>query len=211
MFGPPGAGKGTQAKLLSQKFAIPQISTGDILRAAVANQTPLGLKVKEILERGELVPDQIILELVEERLSQPDARSGFILDGFPRTLQQAEALEEWLHHHSSDQMHVIRIKVPEELVIRRLTGRRVCEKCGFTYNLEFNPPPVDNRCERCGGNIVQRSDDNESTIRNRIEVYKKQTKPVIEYYKNIGILHEINGDQPVEKVFQDILAVVHAG
>lgn len=208
LFGPPGAGKGTQAKLLQEKFQIPQISTGDILRNAVANKTKLGLKVKEILDKGELVPDDIIIKLVEDRLSQEDALKGFILDGFPRTLFQARALDTWLKANNRDHLIVIKITVQEEIIIERLTARRVCEKCGYTYNLIYNPPPPDNRCEKCGGRIIQRSDDNEATIRNRIKVYKEQTKPVLEYYKDKGILYEVDGSLPVEKVFENILYIV---
>ncbi|RMG25531.1 MAG: adenylate kinase, partial [Methanobacteriota archaeon] len=202
LFGPPGAGKGTQAKLLSEKFGIPQISTGDILRNAVKNETELGKKVKAILDRGELVPDDVIVELVEERLSEPDAQKGFILDGFPRTLFQAEALETWLQKNNRNGLTVIRIRISEEEIVKRLTSRRICEKCGFTYNLIYNPPPSDNRCEKCGGKIIQRSDDNEETIRKRIRVYIDQTSPVIDFYRNKGNLFEVDGSQHVEKVFE---------
>lgn len=205
LFGPPGAGKGTQAKLLSAQFGIPQISTGDILRSAVKNETPLGKKVKAILDRGELVPDEVIVELVEERLSEDDARNGFILDGFPRTLFQAQALENWLKKNHRETLIVVRIKISEEEIVKRLTSRRICEKCGFTYNLIYNPPPEDNRCEKCGGQIIQRSDDNEDTIRKRIRVYIEQTTPVIDFYRSRNNLFEVDGNQDVDKVFQDIL------
>jgi adenylate kinase len=208
LFGPPGAGKGTQAKLLSEKFGIPQISTGDILRNAVKNETELGKKVKAILDKGELVPDEVIVELVEERLKEADAQKGFILDGFPRTLFQAEALDEMLAKNNRDHLLVIRIKVSEEEIVKRLTSRRICEKCGFTYNLIYNPPPADGKCEKCGGKIIQRSDDTEETIRKRIRVYIDQTTPVIDFYRSRGNLHEVDGSRPVEEVFADILTII---
>ncbi|GAB4183979.1 MAG: adenylate kinase [Calditrichia bacterium] len=205
LFGPPGAGKGTQAKLLAEKYSIPQISTGDILRSAVQNKTELGLQVKEILDRGELVPDDIILKLVEHRLDEDDAKQGFILDGFPRTLPQAEALDEWLKENNRNKLHIIRIIVNEDTVVNRLTSRRVCQQCGFTYNLIYNPPKNDSICDKCGGEIIQRSDDNEETIRKRLRVYLDLTKPVLKFYEHKGQLIEVDGNQEVQKVFSDIL------
>lgn len=208
LLGAPGVGKGTQAQLLVNRFGIPQISTGDILRAEVKKQSELGKEVARIMERGELVPDATILKIMEKRLREADCKKGFILDGFPRTIAQAEALDDIAHNLGDIRLTVIEIYVPEEEIIRRLSSRRVCVSCGKTYNLLFNPPPPDNKCENCGGEIIQRDDDKEETIKKRLLVYRKQTQPLLEYYQKKGNFYRVNGQQDVEEVFSDILKLL---
>lgn len=201
LLGPPGSGKGTQGVLLSQYFGIPQISTGDIFRKAVAENTPLGKKVKEYMDRGELVPDELVVEIVKERITQEDCKNGYILDGFPRTVKQAEMFENMGGKIDA----VLYIYAPDEEVIKRISGRRTCEKCGAVYNVYFNPPKIEGICDKCGGKLVQRDDDKEEVVRNRLEVYKEKTKPLIEYYKKRNILKEIDGVGSVEEIFERIL------
>ncbi len=202
--GAPGTGKGTQASVLSQTFGIPQISTGDILRKAVADGTELGRKAKAVMEAGELVSDDIIIGLIAERLAQPDAAKGYILDGFPRTLQQAAALDQLLSHSAGIDA-VICFQVPEDEIVRRLTSRRTCRGCGRNYNMITDPPPADNRCRDCGGEIYQRDDDKEETVRNRLQVYAEKTAPLIDYYKKQGKLHEIDASREIEEVRREIV------
>ena len=198
--GAPGTGKGTQASVLAKKYGIPQISTGDILRQAVREGTELGKKAKSILEAGELVPDDIIIALVRDRLAQPDCARGYILDGFPRTVPQAQSLDEMLGIVTPIDA-VIYFDVPEEEIIKRLTSRRTCSQCGHNYNLITDPPPADGKCRICGGGpIIQRDDDKEETVRHRLEVYKANTEPLVDYYKKQGKLHAIDGSQDVESV-----------
>lgn len=204
--GAPGTGKGTQASVLSQMFGIPQISTGDILRKAVADGTELGRQAKAVMEAGGLVSDDIILALIKERLAQPDAAKGYILDGFPRTLQQAEALDDLLKNDSGIDA-VVYFQVDEEEIVRRLTSRRTCRQCGQNYNMITDPPPADNRCRVCGGEIYQRDDDKEETVRNRLRVYHEKTAPLVEYYRKQGKLYSIDGSKPVEEVRQEIIAL----
>ncbi|MDA8442876.1 MAG: adenylate kinase [Peptococcaceae bacterium] len=206
LMGPPGAGKGTQAEVLVQKLSIPHISTGDMFRAAIKNQTALGVKAKEYMDAGGLVPDEVTIGIVEERLSQPDCLAGFLLDGFPRTVTQADALAKILHQLGLKLDGVVNIEVDQEKLIARLTGRRVCRQCGATYHVLFNPPTQEGVCDKCGGELYQRSDDSEATARNRLAVYNQQTEPLIAYYRTEGLLVEINGDQPIEQVLDDILA-----
>ncbi len=210
LLGAPGVGKGTQAKKIMAKYGIPQISTGDILRNEVRLGTELGRKAKDIMERGELVPDDLILQMVEKRLNEPDCANGFILDGFPRTIPQAEGLEDILQKLGNIQLKVIEIFVPDEEIIRRLSARRICSKCGKDYNLIFNPPPPDGKCEVCGGEIIQRDDDKEETIRKRLEVYRKQTAPLVEYYSQKGNLYRVDGTQSIEEVFRDIEKILQS-
>ncbi|NPA80172.1 MAG: adenylate kinase [Thermotogae bacterium] len=205
LLGPPGAGKGTQAKLLAEKYGIKKISTGDILREAVRKGTPLGMKAKKYMDAGELVPDDIIVGLIEEQIE--DAHS-FILDGFPRTLVQAEALDRLLAERGKPLTHVIFVNVPDEEIVRRLTARRVCPKCGAVYNLIYNPPKNDEICDICGTPLVQRSDDREDVIRNRLKVYRESTAPLVDYYRKRGIFHEIDGVGKVEEVFARIESVL---
>ncbi len=206
--GPPGAGKGTQAKILVEKYGIPQISTGDMLREHVKKGTELGKKAKEYMDKGQLVPDEIILSMVKERLSQPDAQKGFILDGFPRTVAQAEALDKMLEEMGRRIEFVLALIVPDDELVERLTGRRTCKNCGMMYHIKFKPPKVDNKCDVCGGELYQRPDDNEETVRNRLKVYHESTAPLIEYYKKKGVLFEIDGTKSIEEITQEIINIL---
>lgn len=206
--GPPGSGKGTQAKILVEKYEIPQISTGDMLREHVAKGTDLGLKAKEYMEKGQLVPDEIILDMVKQRLSQSDAQKGFILDGFPRTVAQAEALDKILEPMGKKIEYVLALIVPDEELIIRLTGRRTCKNCGMMYHIKFKPPKEEGKCDVCGGELYQRADDNEETVRNRLKVYHQQTAPLIEYYKNKEVLFEIDGSKSIEEITQQLINIL---
>ena len=206
--GPPGAGKGTQAKVLVEKYVIPQISTGDMLREHVAKGTELGLKAKEYMEKGQLVPDEIILSMVKERLSQDDAQKGFILDGFPRTVAQAEALDKLLEEMGKKIEYVLALIVPDEELVTRLTGRRTCKNCGMMYHIKFKPPKVEGKCDACGGELYQRPDDNEETVRNRLKVYHEQTAPLIEYYRKKGVLFEVDGNKSIEEITQQLINIL---
>ncbi len=208
LMGPPGAGKGTQAERLIEKYNIPQIATGDMFRAAVKNGTPLGLEAKKYMDSGKLVPDDVTIGIVRERLSEDDCRDGFILDGFPRTTAQAVSLDAILRELQFTLDGVININVPDEELIRRTTGRLICRTCGATYHKEFNPPEEAGVCNKDGGELYQRDDDKEQTVRERLEVYGKQTKPLIDYYKNNGHYVEINGLQSMDKVFNDIVSAL---
>lgn len=203
LMGAPGAGKGTQAKKLSTKYALAHISTGDIFREASQSGSELGKKLQEYMSAGKLVPDQLVIEIVEQRLLKADCANGFLLDGFPRTLAQAKALDEALNKSSKKIDKVIALIVNEEEVVKRLSSRRVCVACGATYNTAGNMPKVTDTCDACGGKVIQRADDNEGTIRNRLKVYNEQTTPLIEYYNSCKILDQINGTRPVEEVFKD--------
>ncbi len=203
--GPPGAGKGTQASLLAERYGIRKISTGDILREAVRKGTELGMKAKKYMDAGELVPDDIIIGLIEEQIEGIDS---FILDGFPRTMKQAEALDGLLAERGKPLTHVVFVGVPDEEIVKRLTARRVCPKCGAVYNLIYNPPRRDEICDVCGTPLVQRSDDREDVIRNRLKVYRENTAPLIDYYRRKGIFHEVDGVGRVEEVFGRIEAVL---
>ncbi|OGW61862.1 MAG: adenylate kinase [Nitrospirae bacterium RBG_16_64_22] len=200
LLGPPGAGKGTQAKRLMDAEGIPQISTGDILRKAVADQTPLGREAKSVMDSGGLVPDQVVIGLIRERLGQSDAVKGFILDGFPRTVPQAEALDGLLVDLKRPLSAVAAIDVEPSELVRRLSGRRVCQACQAAYHVEFNPPKREGVCDRCGGALIQRDDDKEATIRRRLEVYREQTEPLIAYYKGKGLARLVNGIGNVDEI-----------
>ena len=204
LMGPPGAGKGTQAKRLEKKLKIPHISTGDMLRQAVAEGTELGRRAQEFMRAGQLVPDEIMIGLVKERLNRADCQGGFILDGFPRTVAQAEALER----AGIEVDHVLEFVVPDSEVVRRLTGRRVCPKCGAVYHIEFNPPKVDEKCDNCGSTLIIREDDREETVRRRLEVYHSQTTPLLDFYRERGLLREINSSGSVDEVFAEVLKVL---
>jgi adenylate kinase len=209
--GAPGAGKGTQAREVSKHFSIPQISTGDMLREAVRNRTPLGLAAKAKMNAGELVPDEIVCGIVEQRIGQPDCQKGFILDGFPRTLAQAEFVDRMLQAKGRGNPLVFDIKVDRDLLLKRLTGRRTCSLCGELYNVYLNPPRVESICDKDGGNLLQRADDSEETIRQRLVAYEKQTSPLIDYYRSKGVLHEVDGNQrpePIAKQLIDFLGKV---
>ena len=205
LLGPPGAGKGTQAQMIVDRYHIPQISTGDILRAAVKEKTALGAKAKEFMDQGKLVPDELVIGIIEERLKEPDCRSGFILDGFPRTIAQAEALEPILAEMGKPIDHVINIEVDDEELVRRLTGRRTCRNCGAMFHLSFYPPKKDGSCDRCGGPLYQRGDDKEETIRTRLKEYQKQTAPLIQYYLEKKKLRTIAGVGEQNQIFRRIV------
>ncbi len=205
LFGPPGAGKGTQAKFISEEFNIPHISTGDILRENVREGTPLGKKAKAYMDKGELVPDNILIDIIKDRLQKPDTRKGFLLDGYPRTLKQAEALDRILDDINKNLDSVVNVDVSASELVRRLSGRRTCRSCGATYHIKSNPPKVPGICDQCGGELYQRADDTEAAIKNRIEVYKKQTQPLIDYYKKKGLLIDIDGEREIDEVRSDIM------
>jgi adenylate kinase len=210
LLGPPGAGKGTQAKMLTERFDIPQISTGDILRAAVKEGTPMGVKAKSFMDAGALVPDEVVIGIVRERLQKEDCAAGFILDGFPRTVAQADALKDTLHSLGKDLDAVISLEVDTEALVERLTGRRTCRECGRGYHVKFDPPREAGRCDVCGGELIQRDDDREETIRKRLEVYHEQTSPLIAYYSNQALLVSIDGMLEISTVQEKILAHLQA-
>jgi len=205
VFGPPSAGKGTQAQKLSQKYRIPQVSTGDLLRKAVAEQTPLGKKVKSYLEQGKLGPDDLIVQLINDRVSKPDCRNGYLLDGFPRTMGQAKELEKM-----TDIDLVLSIMVDPEILVERAVGRRSCPKDGAVYHVTFNPPKKNLVCDKCGTKLVQRDDDKEETVRNRLKVYQDQTAPLIEYYRKKGKLVDIDGTGGIDAVFERMVKAISA-
>ena len=204
LMGLPGAGKGTQAEKIVEKYNIPHISTGDMFRQAVKDETELGLKAKSFMDKGELVPDDVTIGIVRERLSKDDCSNGFLLDGFPRTVHQAESLEQILTDLNKKIDYCINIQVDKEILMKRLTGRRICTSCGATYHLVFNPPAQDNMCDKCGGELYQRADDNAETVENRLEVNIKQQQPLLDFYQGKGYLVTIDGDQPIDQVFDNI-------
>jgi len=208
LMGPPGAGKGTQAEMLTQKLAIPHISTGDMFRKAVKEGTSLGVEAKRYMDSGKLVPDDVTVGIVKERLAEADCQNGFLLDGFPRTVPQADALEQTLQELGMKIDYVLNLEVSREALLERLTGRRVCRSCGATYHQLFNPSKEGNKCQLCLGELFQRSDDTEATVANRLDVYDAQTAPLIEYYEQKGLLLNIVGDGQVEKVTEKILKVL---
>ena len=205
LLGPPGAGKGTQAAGIVDKYNIPHISTGDIFRKNIKEGTDLGKKAKEYMDQGLLVPDELTVGLVTDRLSQDDCKNGFMLDGFPRNVSQAQQLGQYLNSVDLALDRVINIEVDKDILVGRAVGRRICKSCGATYHVEFNPPKVDGTCDVCGGELYQRADDNEETVSKRIQVYLDETKPLADYYSNEGIIANINGEQSIDKVFADIV------
>ena len=208
LMGAPGAGKGTQAAELVKRFGIPQISTGDMFRAAVKEGTELGKKAAECMKSGALVPDEVTIGIVKERLAKEDCAKGFILDGFPRTVEQADALEKILADLGKSVTRALNIHVPFEDLIERAVGRRICKNCGATYHVKFNPVKVAGKCDKCGGELYQRADDTAETMQNRLSVYEKSTSPLIEYYKKAGKYTEIDGRQPIDKVTADLIAAL---
>ncbi len=208
LLGPPGAGKGTQAKRLIKEFNLPHISTGDILREAVANQSDLGKEAEEYMNKGELVPDMVVIGIVAERIKEEDCLEGFLLDGFPRTLAQAEALESELQNQNKKIDYVLNIEVDESELIQRLTGRRICQGCGRIFHLVFDPPNETDICDICGGKLYQREDDTFETVKKRLDVYKKQTTSLIQYYDKQGQLINIDGNKQPELVFDEIKGIV---
>lgn len=208
LLGPPGAGKGTQAKYIADKYLLAHISTGDIFRKNMSEKTPLGIKANEYIKRGQLVPDELTVAVVESRIQEDDCKKGFLLDGFPRTLPQADALSKALENCGTGLDHVLNIQVPAGNLISRLTGRRVCPACGGSFHVILNPPKRENICDYCGGKLVQRPDDSAETVKSRLYVYHKQTQPLIEYYSARGLLRNIDGEQDIDRVFQDICNIL---
>ncbi|RPF56570.1 adenylate kinase [Abyssicoccus albus] len=208
LMGLPGAGKGTQAELITEKYPIPHISTGDMFRKAMKDETPLGAKAKSFMDKGELVPDEVTIGIVRDRLNESDASKGFLLDGFPRTVEQAEALNEIMKDLSSKIDAVIYINVAQEELLTRLTGRRICKTCGKAYHLVFNPPKVEGVCDNDGTKLYQREDDNPETVQNRLDVNIKQTKPLLDFYDAQGVLKEVNGEGDIDDVFNEIQSIL---
>ena len=209
LLGPPGCGKGTQAKILIDTYHIPQISTGDILREAIKKESPLGIEAKTHMDQGSLVPDHLVIKIIEERLKQADCNRGFVLDGFPRTVAQAEALDTTLAGMGSKLECVFSIEVDDEELIKRLTGRRVCKKCGESYHIEFNPPRQEGLCDSCQGELYQRDDDKEETIKNRLKVYQDQTSPLINFYQRKKVLHSVDGIGSIEEIKERLLTIIN--
>ncbi len=208
LLGPPGAGKGTQAKKLVDKYSVPQISTGDILREAVKNQTPMGLKAKAYMDKGELVTDEIVVGIIRDRLQESDCAKGYILDGFPRTVPQADALKSALGEMGQSIDRVVSIVVAIDELIQRLTGRRTCRECGAGFHILYKKPKAEGVCDQCGGPLIQRDDDQEATIKNRLAVYNQQTEPLIAYYRKDGALQEVEGTGSIDEIFSRICAVI---
>ncbi|AOK90004.1 adenylate kinase [Paenibacillus sp. SEL1] len=208
IMGPPGAGKGTQADVIVKEFGIPHISTGDAFRLAMKQGTPIGIKAKEYIDKGELVPDDVTIGIVEERLQQPDCKKGFLLDGFPRTLAQAEALDQILGRLNTKLDDVINLKVDSDNLLARITGRRVCKSCGTSYHIVFNPPKVEGICDKDGGELYQRPDDNEDSVRTRLEEYSNKTAPLLTFYENQNLLRHIDGEQDIDVVSQNIVSLL---
>ena len=210
MLGAPGAGKGTQAKQIAEKYSIPHISTGDIFRANIKNGTDLGKKAKEYMDQGLLVPDELTCDLVMDRIQQDDCKNGFVLDGFPRTIPQAEALDAALTKIGEKMDYAIDVDVPDENIVSRMSGRRACLDCGATYHIVSLPPKTEGKCDHCGSDLVLRDDDKPETVQKRLTVYHEQTQPLIDYYKNQGILKSVDGTQPMESVFTAITDILGA-
>ena len=208
MLGAPGAGKGTQAKMIAEKCGIPHISTGDIFRANIKNGTALGAKAKEYMDKGLLVPDELVCDLVVDRIQQADCEKGYILDGFPRTIPQAEALENALNAIEQKLDYAIDIDVPDENIINRMSGRRACVGCGATYHVLFNPTKVEGKCDVCGESLILRDDDKPETVKKRLDVYHTQTQPLIDFYTERKVLVEVDGTQSMDKVFDDIMKIL---
>ncbi|MBZ9690101.1 adenylate kinase [Clostridium sp. M14] len=204
LLGPPGAGKGTQAKSISNRYSIPHISTGDIFRKNISENTPLGMEARSYMDKGLLVPDEVTINMVKDRLQEEDCLSGYLLDGFPRTVAQAEALNEFLENRNEQLDTALLIDVPSEFILDRMTGRRVCTSCGASFHIKFNPPTIDGKCNLCGSDIVQRKDDTVETVKERIDVYDKQTQPLIEFYKSKNLLLMVDGTKAIDQVFEDI-------
>ena len=208
MLGAPGAGKGTQAKKIAEKYGIPHISTGDIFRANIKNQTELGMKAKSYMDQGALVPDELTLELIMDRFTNDDCKNGYVLDGFPRTIPQAEALTKALADKQDAVDYAINVDVPDEAIVTRMSGRRACLACGGTYHIKFNPTKVEGICDACGGELVLRADDKPETVQKRLDVYHEQTQPLIDYYQTQNILKEVDGTLQLDEVFQAIIAIL---
>ena len=208
LLGPPGAGKGTQAKSISNRYSIPHISTGDIFRKNISENTPLGIEAKSYMDNGQLVPDEVTINMVKDRLQQDDCKNGYLLDGFPRTVHQAEALDNFLTEREESIDTALLIEVPKEFILERMTGRRVCPSCGASYHIKFNPPANDGKCDLCGSDVLQRKDDTEETVKERLDVYENQTQPLIDFYKNKKQLSVVDGTQAINEVFESICKIL---
>ncbi|ELC8417036.1 adenylate kinase [Clostridium perfringens] len=208
LLGPPGAGKGTQAKSISNRYSIPHISTGDIFRKNISENTPLGIEAKSYMDNGQLVPDEVTINMVKDRLQQDDCKNGYLLDGFPRTVHQAEALDNFLTEREESIDTALLIEVPKEFILERMTGRRVCPSCGASYHIKFNPPTNDGKCDLCGSDVIQRKDDTEETVKERLDVYEDQTQPLIDFYKNKKQLSVVDGTQAINEVFESICKIL---
>lgn len=208
LLGPPGAGKGTQAKSISNRYSIPHISTGDIFRKNISENTPLGIEAKTYMDNGQLVPDEVTINMVKDRLQQDDCKNGYLLDGFPRTVHQAEALDNFLTERGEKIDTALLIEVPREFILERMTGRRVCPSCGASYHIKFNPPANDGKCDLCGSDVIQRKDDTEETVKERLDVYENQTQPLIDFYENKKQLSVVDGTQAINEVFESICKIL---
>ncbi|EGT0681452.1 adenylate kinase [Clostridium perfringens] len=208
LLGPPGAGKGTQAKSISNRYSIPHISTGDIFRKNISENTLLGIEAKSYMDNGQLVPDEVTINMVKDRLQQDDCKNGYLLDGFPRTVHQAEALDNFLTEREESIDTALLIEVPKEFILERMTGRRVCPSCGASYHIKFNPPTNDGKCDLCGSDVIQRKDDTEETVKERLDVYENQTQPLIDFYKNKKQLSVVDGTQAINEVFESICKIL---
>lgn len=207
LLGPPGAGKGTQAKSISNRYSIPHISTGDIFRKNISENTPLGIEAKKYIDNGQLVPDEVTINMVKDRLQQEDCKNGYLLDGFPRTVSQAESLQKFLEDRKESLDTALLIEVPRDFILERMTGRRVCPSCGASYHIRFNPA-VDDKCELCGSEVIQRKDDTEETVQERLDVYERQTQPLIDFYKNENLLSVVEGTKAINEVFESICDIL---
>ncbi|MBO4347041.1 MAG: adenylate kinase [Lachnospiraceae bacterium] len=208
MLGAPGAGKGTQAKMIAEKYTIPHISTGDIFRANIKEGTPLGLEAKSYMDQGKLVPDELTVKILLDRVAKDDCKNGYVLDGFPRTIPQANVLKEALEKQNDKIDYAINVDVPDENIVRRMSGRRACVTCGATYHIEHVPPKTEGICDKCGSNLILRDDDKPETVLNRLKIYHEQTQPLIDFYNNEGILKEVDGTIDVKDVFANIVTIL---
>ena len=208
MLGAPGAGKGTQAKMIAEKYSIPHISTGDIFRANIKEGTPLGLEAKSYMDQGKLVPDELTVKILLDRVAKDDCKNGYVLDGFPRTIPQANVLKEALDAQNDKIDYAINVDVPDENIVRRMSGRRACVTCGATYHIVHIPPRKEGICDNCGSELVQRDDDKEETVKNRLKVYHEQTAPLIEFYSSRNVLETVDGTKPSEDVFANICSIL---
>lgn len=208
LLGPPGAGKGTQAKSISNRYSIPHISTGDIFRKNISQNTPLGIEAKKYIDKGLLVPDDVTIGMVKDRLQEEDCRLGYLLDGFPRTVNQAEALQEFLQGRDEKLDTALLIEVPMDFILERMTGRRVCPSCGASYHVKFNPPSVDGKCDLCGSDVIQRKDDTVETVKERLDVYQRETQPLIDFYKGKDLLSVVDGTKAINEVFEGICNIL---
>lgn len=208
LLGPPGAGKGTQAKSISNRYSIPHISTGDIFRKNISENTPLGIEAKKYMDNGQLVPDEVTINMLKDRLQHDDCKNGYLLDGFPRTVHQAETLQEFLKDRDEKIDTALLIEVPMDFILERMTGRRVCPSCGASYHVKFNPTKIQSKCDVCGSDVIQRKDDVEETVKERLDVYQRQTQPLIDFYKDKDQLSVVDGTKAINEVFESICTIL---